>query len=142
MANFTLAANLMARAWNLSTELHTVTTIGAAKLVVRKWAQNLPVWTLSDLFPDGKEKPKTLVIKSIYQITIYLFDKIYIYIFLTFPYCKNKSLRLSDTVSLIYKNAKYITDQQQKSGSKKDIFWHFWKNLFSVNVPLWYVSSC
>ena len=79
--NNTLAANLMARAWNSSTELHTVTTIGAAKSVARKWAQNLPVWTLSDLFPDGKEKPKTLVIKSIYQITIYLFDKIYIYIF-------------------------------------------------------------
>ena len=104
----------MARAWNSLTELHTVTTIGAAKSVARKWAQNLPVWTLSDLFPDGKEKPKTLVIKSIYQITIYLFDKIYIYIFFTFRYCKNKSLRLSDTVSLKYKNAKYITDQQQQ----------------------------
>ena len=112
--NNTLAANLMSRAWNSSTELHTVTTIGAAKSVARKWAQNLPVWTLSDLFPDGKEKPKTLVIKSIYQITIYLFDKIYIYIFFTFRYCKNKSLRLSDTVSLIYKTAKYITDQQQR----------------------------
>ena len=83
--NNTLAANLMARAWNSSTELHTVTTIGAAKSVARKWAQNLPVyWTLSDLFPDGKEKTKTLVIKSIYQITIYLFDKIYIYIFSNF----------------------------------------------------------
>ena len=41
--NNTLAANLMARAWNSSTELHTVTTIGAAKSVARKWAQNLPV---------------------------------------------------------------------------------------------------
>ena len=83
--NNTLAANLMARAWNSSTELHTVTTIGAAKSVARKWAQNLPVyWTLSDLFPDGKEKTKTLVIKSINQITIYLFDKIYIYIFSNF----------------------------------------------------------
>ena len=89
--------------------------IGAAKSVAQKWAQNLPVhWTMSDLFPVGKEKTKTLVIKSIYQITIYLFDKIYIYIFFTFRYCKNKSLRLSDTVSLKYKNAKYITDQQQK----------------------------
>ena len=39
--NNTLAANLMARAWNSSTELHTVTTIGAAKSVARKWAQNL-----------------------------------------------------------------------------------------------------
>jgi hypothetical protein len=41
--NKTLAANLMARAWNSSTELHTVTTIGAAKSVARKWAQKLPV---------------------------------------------------------------------------------------------------
>ena len=41
--NNTLAANLMSRAWNSSTELHTVTTIGAAKSVARKWAQNLPV---------------------------------------------------------------------------------------------------
>ena len=41
--NNTLAANLMARAWNSSTELHTVTTVGAAKVIARKWAQNLPV---------------------------------------------------------------------------------------------------
>ena len=41
--NNTLAANLMARAWNSSTELHTVTTLGAAKLIARKWAQNLLV---------------------------------------------------------------------------------------------------
>ena len=41
--NKTLASNLMAKAWNLSTELHSVTTIGAAKSVARKWAQNLPV---------------------------------------------------------------------------------------------------
>ena len=39
--NNTLAANLMARAWNSSTELHNVTTIGAAKSVARKWAKNL-----------------------------------------------------------------------------------------------------
>jgi hypothetical protein len=39
----TLAANLMARAWNSSTELQTVTTIGAAKTVARKWASNLLV---------------------------------------------------------------------------------------------------
>ena len=59
--------------------------IGAAKSVAQKWAQNLPVhWTMSDLFPFGKEKTKTLVIKSINQITIYLFDKIYIYIFSNF----------------------------------------------------------
>ena len=31
-------ANLMARNWNLSTELHTVTTIGAAKSVAWKRA--------------------------------------------------------------------------------------------------------
>ena len=42
--NNTLAANLMSRAWNSSTELHIVTTIGAAKLVAWKWAQNLPVY--------------------------------------------------------------------------------------------------
>ena len=41
--NSTLAANLMARAWNSSTELHTVTTVGAAKVIARKWAQNLLV---------------------------------------------------------------------------------------------------
>jgi hypothetical protein len=41
--NNTLAANLMARAWNSSTELHTVTTVGAAKVIARKWAQNLLV---------------------------------------------------------------------------------------------------
>ena len=41
--NNILAANLMARAWNSSTELHTVTTIDAAKSGARKWAQNLPV---------------------------------------------------------------------------------------------------
>ena len=69
---------------------------------------------MSDLFPVEKEKTKTLVIKSIYQITVYLFDKIYIYIFFTFRYCKNKSLRLSDTVSLMNKNAKYTTAQQQQ----------------------------
>ena len=41
--NSTLAANLMARAWNSSAELHTVTTVGAAKVIARKWAQNLLV---------------------------------------------------------------------------------------------------
>jgi hypothetical protein len=40
----------MARAWNSSTELHTVTTIGAAKSVARKWAQNLlELWTLLEV---------------------------------------------------------------------------------------------
>ena len=39
--NNTLAANLMARAWNSSTELHNVTTIGAAKSLARKWAKDL-----------------------------------------------------------------------------------------------------
>ena len=34
---------LMARTWNSSTELHTMTSIGAAKSVARKWAQNIPV---------------------------------------------------------------------------------------------------
>ena len=33
----------MARAWNSSTELHNVTTIGAAKSAARKWAQDLLV---------------------------------------------------------------------------------------------------
>ena len=37
----TLAANLMARAWNSNSELQTVRTIRAAKLVAQKWAQNL-----------------------------------------------------------------------------------------------------
>ena len=39
--NKTLAANLMARAWNSSIELQTVTTIGAARTVAQKWARNL-----------------------------------------------------------------------------------------------------
>ena len=39
--NKTLAANLMARAWNSSTELQTVTTLGAARTVAQKWARNL-----------------------------------------------------------------------------------------------------
>ena len=39
--NNTLAANLMARAWNSSIELQTVTTIGAARTVAQKWARNL-----------------------------------------------------------------------------------------------------
>ena len=39
--NNTLVANLMARAWNSSSELQTVNTIGAARSVARKWAQNL-----------------------------------------------------------------------------------------------------
>ena len=39
--NHNLAANLMARAWNSLSELQTVSTIGAARSVARKWAQNL-----------------------------------------------------------------------------------------------------
>ena len=42
--NNTLAANLMARAWNFFTELQTMTTIVAAKSVVRKLAHNLLVY--------------------------------------------------------------------------------------------------
>ena len=40
---------------------------------------------------EGK-KTKTLVIKSIYQITIYLFDKIYIYIFFNFSLLQKQVL--------------------------------------------------
>ena len=54
--NNTLAANLMARAWNSSTELQTMTTIGAAKSVAWKWAHNLGVLTLSDLSQMGRKK--------------------------------------------------------------------------------------
>ena len=36
--NKTLASNLIAKAWNDATELHTVDTLGAAKIVSRKWA--------------------------------------------------------------------------------------------------------
>ena len=42
--NNTLAANLMARAWNSSSELQTATTIGAARTVAQKWARNLLLW--------------------------------------------------------------------------------------------------
>ena len=63
--NNTLAANLMAGAWNSSSELQSVTTIGAARSVARKWAQNLLLGTEEYLcldipivrpFPYGKEK--------------------------------------------------------------------------------------
>ena len=56
----------------------------------------------------GRNKP--LVNKSIYQIT-----RLYIF---TFRYCKNKSLRLSDAVSLKNKDAKYTTAQQQQQHHK------------------------
>ena len=39
--NNTLAANLMARAWNSSSELQTATTVGAARTIAQKWARNL-----------------------------------------------------------------------------------------------------
>ena len=39
-----MAANLMARDWNSSTETQTVTTIGVAKPVAQKWACNLLVF--------------------------------------------------------------------------------------------------
>ena len=43
--NNNLAANLMARAWNSSSDLKTVTTISTAKSVAWKWAQNLLLGT-------------------------------------------------------------------------------------------------
>ena len=43
--NNTLAINLTTRAWNSSSELQIATTIGAARSVVRKWAQNLLLGT-------------------------------------------------------------------------------------------------
>ena len=42
--NNTLAANLMARAWNSSSELQAATTIGTARTVAQKWARNLLLW--------------------------------------------------------------------------------------------------
>ena len=39
--NSTLATNLMARAWNVATDLHNVETLGVAKEKARKWASNL-----------------------------------------------------------------------------------------------------
>ena len=39
--NNTLAANLMARAWNSSSELQTATTIEAARMIAQKRARNL-----------------------------------------------------------------------------------------------------
>ena len=58
----------------------------------------------------GKKK-KTLVIESIYQITIYLFDTIYIFFF---SLLQQQVFGPSDTVSLKNKNAKYTTAQQQQ----------------------------
>ena len=78
--NNTLAANLMAGAWNSSSELQTV-TIGAARSVARKWAQNLLLgtWeylcldiTLSDLSHMGRKNNSSHQIKSIYHIIIYM----------------------------------------------------------------------
>ena len=55
--NKTLAANLMARAWNSSIELQTVTTIGAARTVAQKWARNLlEYWNCQDLSQLGRKK--------------------------------------------------------------------------------------
>ena len=39
--NRTLTTNLMAKGWNHATELHSVDTLGAAKIVSRKWASSL-----------------------------------------------------------------------------------------------------
>ena len=39
--NSTLATNLMARAWNVATDLHNVKTLGVAKEKAKKWASNL-----------------------------------------------------------------------------------------------------
>ena len=39
--NCTLATNLMARAWNVATDLHNVETLGVAKEKARKWASSL-----------------------------------------------------------------------------------------------------
>ena len=39
--NKTLASNLIAKSWNNATELHSVDTLAAAKIVSRKWASNL-----------------------------------------------------------------------------------------------------
>ena len=69
-------------------------------------------WNLK-AFPRWEGKTKNSSHLSDYHLFIYLTKFIFIYFF-TFRYCKNKSLRLSDTVSLKYKNAKYITDQQQQ----------------------------
>ena len=61
--NNILAANLMAKAWNSATELQTVTMIGAAKSVARKWTPNLPVFWhyLTWPSPMGRKKKETLV---------------------------------------------------------------------------------
>ena len=37
----TLAANLLARAWNQSPELQSASTLGAAKTAARKWAKSI-----------------------------------------------------------------------------------------------------
>ena len=39
--NRTLASSLIAKSWNNATELHSVDTLAAAKIVSRKWASNL-----------------------------------------------------------------------------------------------------
>ena len=38
----TLAANLMARAWNQAPNLQTASSLGAAKSAAHKWAKSLP----------------------------------------------------------------------------------------------------
>ena len=39
--NDNLSANLLARAWNESTELQNAKTLGAAKKVAQKWSKSL-----------------------------------------------------------------------------------------------------
>ena len=91
-----------------------MSTIAAAKSVAWKWAQNLPVhWTLSDLFPEGKEKNSSHQI-NLSDYHLFIWQNLYLYIFFTFRYYKNKSLRLSDTVSLKKKNVKYTTALNNK----------------------------
>ena len=79
--NNTLAANLMARAWNLSTELHNVTNIGAAKLVSPEVGSRLAC-TLNSVRPFPRWEGKK---NSSHQIN-YLFDKICIFIYFLYFY--------------------------------------------------------
>ena len=66
---------------------------------------------MSDLFPDGKENKKTLVIKSNQFIRLLL---TYLHVLIFFSLLQQRVFGPSNNVSLKNKNAKYTTAQQQQ----------------------------
>ena len=64
--------NLMARAWNSSTELQTVTTIWAAKSVALKWAiKTYLYFEIVRPFLDGHQKNQFINFISLFTMTCF-----------------------------------------------------------------------